>query len=688
LAVDVLLDDRQRCTTTGDDEVGRRPEVAAHAGADTRTGELAFEALHQGGDRQSGRVGDQQVHVVGLAVELDQLDIELGADGGHGGCAECEPCIGEHWARRYFVTNTTCARSSDTLCRARWSVVVVGGHLYGCVVGKTYRVAPTPAGEPVRNPRARKRQKGAPTHVRSWPLRPDRWQCREVQTRFFTGVRVFNAVLGESLARGEAVKSDPAWEAARVLPRRTAAERKHRSAAFRAVEQAHGFTVNAAQSYASSLRKSWVREHLPAQETQNLGARAFNAVRQWHLGQKGKPRFKSTTRGLHSLAANDGRGALRPKVDAVGRLVGLQWGAGFVIAIAAPATSGRRGREQQVELFEIEALIAAGKVLSTRIVRTVVNGRDTYRLQLICAGHPTQRHLVGEGRVSFDLGPSQIAVAVEHTGGTWSGSIEPLADEIRLDVKRRRRAQRKLDRQHRAGSPDCFSADGRHMSGRCGWQRSRAATRTATVVAELHRQMAEHRKTLHGALANRLVGYGADVACEKLDYVSWQKNFPRSVRDRAPGLLVEMLRRKAESAGGRRLYEYNPRTTALSQTCLCGNREKKLLSQRVHRCACGVKEDRDLFSAYLGLHVRAGADGSDRLDLQAAHQGWLHRQDVDESPKSSHSAIAAHKRRGRRHPPSRRSVARIGARRKAKSGMRQSRSARTSITDQPTAIAA
>jgi hypothetical protein len=206
-------------------------------------------------------------------------------------------------------------------------------------------------------------------------------------------------------------------------------------------------------------------------------------------------------------------------------------------------------------------------------------------------------------------------------------------------------------------------------------------------VAELHRRLAEHRKTLHGALSNRLLGHSSEIACECLDYVSWQKNFPRSVRDRAPGLLVEMLRRKAESAGGQRLYEYNPRTTALSQTCLCGARKKKLISQRVHRCECGILEDRDLFSAYLGLHVQTRADGVDRLDLQAAREGWLHHHDVDESPKSSRSA-PADKRRGRRHPPSRRSVARIKARRKARAVMRQSRSARTSTTDQPTAIAA
>ena len=507
-----------------------------------------------------------------------------------------------------------------------------------------------------------------------------------IRTRFFTGARVYNAVLGEFIGRSRAVKSDPAWQVARQLPRRTSKDRAARRAVFDAVALAHGFTASAAQSFASSLRRSWVREHLPAQETQNLGARAFDAVKQWHVGAKGKPRFKNTKRGLHSLAAKDGNGALRPKTDAAGRLVGLQWGARVVIAIAAPARSGRRGQQQQAELAEIEALIAAGKVLSTRIVRTVVNGRDTYRLQLVCDGHPTRRHRVGEGRVSFDLGPSHIAVVAQAPDGLSVGWVEPLADRIRLNTVGLRRAQRRMDRAHRAGSPGCFHPDGTHESGRCDWERSHAAKRSAAGVAEQHRRLAQHRKTLHAALANRLFAHGADVACEKLDYLSWQKNFPRSVRDRAPGLLVAMMRRKAESAAGGRLYEYHPHTTALSQTCLCGNRKKKPLSQRVHRCGCGITEHRDLLSAYLGLHVFRDADGLDRLDLEAANHGWLRRHDVDGTPRSSCTAVS--NRRGRRHPPSRRSVARIKARRTAKAAMRQSRSARTSTTTQPTALAA
>jgi hypothetical protein len=101
-----------------------------------------------------------------------------------------------------------------------------------------------------------------------------------------------------------------------------------------------------------------------------------------------------------------------------------------------PAQRGRRGKEQQAELAEIEALIATGKVLSSRIVRTVINGRDTYRMQMVCDGHPTRRHPVGDGRVSFDLGPSEVAVAVEQSDGSSTGWIEPLADGIRLTKHR------------------------------------------------------------------------------------------------------------------------------------------------------------------------------------------------------------------------------------------------------------
>ena len=56
--------------------------------------------------------------------------------------------------------------------------------------------------------------------MRSWPLRPDLAHDKVIRTRFFTGTRVYNAVLAEFIGCSRAVKSDPAWAVARQLPRR------------------------------------------------------------------------------------------------------------------------------------------------------------------------------------------------------------------------------------------------------------------------------------------------------------------------------------------------------------------------------------------------------------------------------------------------------------------------------------
>lgn len=489
---------------------------------------------------------------------------------------------------------------------------------------------------------------------------------------------MYNAVLGEFISRSRAVKQDPRWEQARALPKGTA-----RKDLFVEVERAHGFSRTLAQSFGSSLRQSWVREQVPAQEAQALAAVAFDAVSAWHYGKKGRPRFKATRRGVRSMTSKDKNGALRPEV-VNGELVGLRWGMGFVIPIAPPATgTSRKACEQQTEYARINELIATGKVLSARVVKTVVRGRDTYRIQVAMDGHPDQRHQVGTGRVAFDLGPSKVSVAVETDAG-WGAVTVPLAPSVTDQSRELRRLRRRFDRQHRAGSPACFRADGTHKRA-CEWSvRSKLAQQTAGRISEMQRRVAATRITEHGRLANLLFAVGPNISCEKLNYISWQKNFPRSVRDRAPGLFVETIRRKAVSAGGDRLYEHNPYQTALSQTCLCGTRKKKTLSERTHRCGnCGLIMHRDEFSAYLALHVVPGKEpDTDVLDLRTANRDWGARAPVDvldgllryETDAASRLNSIT-KRRGRR--PCKRATARIK--------VRQSRSTQTLQEVPPTA---
>jgi len=99
--------------------------VAAHAGTDAAADEFVsphclggatIQALYECRDCHCGQVGDEKVHVVGFGVELDQLDIEIGAHVVHGVLAKVR-ISSVTTGRRYLVANTRCACSNDTLCR-------------------------------------------------------------------------------------------------------------------------------------------------------------------------------------------------------------------------------------------------------------------------------------------------------------------------------------------------------------------------------------------------------------------------------------------------------------------------------------------------------------------------------------------------------------------------------------------
>ncbi len=518
--------------------------------------------------------------------------------------------------------------------------------------------------------RARKRERGAPAHVISVPLRPTPAQMAMVSTRLEAARRLYNASLGEALGRCAAMHADPDFDRAKKLPKgspRSPASAARREA-FAALAHRHSFTKDDFQSYGSSLRVSYIREGVGAEEAQLLAKRAFDATDRWSKRLGGKPRFKPIRRGLRSAGTKDLCGDMKPMLDGDGAPVGLRWAKLDIAFAPLPGgSSSRAHRDAAAERGRLQEKLSKGELLQVRVVRSTIAERPTLRAQFVVDGRPPIRHKAGNGRVSIDAGPSNIYVV---TTDTVAAPIpkgcgrRQLAPGVTHPAAELRRVQRRLDRQHRAGSPSCFDDKGRHKKGGCDWkERSKRAERTKLEIAESYRRLAARRASEHGELSNDLLSLGADVRFERLEYRSWQKMFPRSVRDRAIGAFMETLIRKAENAGGS-VYPYSPYTTALSQSCVCGRRERKPLSQRQHRCTCGAQAQRDLFSAFLGHHVAPveTAHGSlDLLDQEGAAASFAafapHLQEAGESPWS---VGAADKRRvRRRRPPGRRSLVRI-----------------------------
>jgi hypothetical protein len=261
---------------------------------------------------------------------------------------------------------------------------------------------------------------------------------------------------------------------------------------------------------------------------------------------------------------------------------------------------------------------------SLRVLSRTIRGTERWYVQVTLKGYAKWKEAQyppGHGRtVGIDFGPSQIGLCWQEPDGTLQGAKMELAAGLRHDYATIRRLQRVLDRSRRATNPEHYQADGTIRRGiTLPWHISQRYRHTQTELADLWRRYAAHRKNVLGTLANTILTYGTTIKIEALSYKAWQKQWGKSIGRGAPGMLVQMLRQKAQACGGQ-LIEFSTRHTKCSQLCHgCGTYTKKPLSQRVHKCACGVGPvDRDVYSAFLAYHVDLASQTVDIGAAQAA----------------------------------------------------------------------
>jgi putative transposase len=140
---------------------------------------------------------------------------------------------------------------------------------------------------------------------------------------------------------------------------------------------------------------------------------------------------------------------------------------------------------------------------------------------------------------------------------------------------------------------------------------SRRREKARLRVARLHCRVANQRDDFLHKLSRVLVTRADLVVFENLGIKEMlSKSFlAQSISDCAWGRLMQFTVYKAEEAG-KAVDFIDPMGT--SQECSsCGVVVRKSLSERVHRCACGLVIDRDLNAALNILQRKVGTDGAE-----------------------------------------------------------------------------
>ena len=468
------------------------------------------------------------------------------------------------------------------------------------------------------------KRSGTATFVLTLPLVVKPGEERNLIGRMEAGRRLTNATLGEALRRHGLLKQSKDWQHTRTLT-----DKKGRGSEFQRLSKEAGFTPAALVTFARTCKNEagW-KDRLGSNVVQRIAERVFAAVQQYAFGQRGRPRFKGVNRPLHSL-------------EATTNAANIIWQKETGCVVLGDLTLPVRLPSAAQDPYLHQAL--ASKTKYCRVLWRNVNGERRWFVQLMQTGLAPAKHAVAEGAVvGLDIGPSTMAVV-----GDGSASLVKFCDSVIQPWKETRRLQRAMDRSKRATNPQCFNTNGTWKKGQTFTPSKRYAA-LRIEAAEIERKLAAERQRAHGELANQILGLGNVIQSETLSYVAFQKNFGKSVKVRAPGMFVEQLRRKAESAGGA-LMDLHTGTLKMSQydhttqTCT-----KKPLSQRWHTLGDGSGVvQRDIYSAFLARCVMNNAHHPSHIEALWAAQkpvllqtGWLREEPAKIEPSGKITVLA------------------------------------------------
>ncbi len=435
------------------------------------------------------------------------------------------------------------------------------------------------------------------------------------------GRMVFNACLGETLRRLDLMRESKAYK-------RTAAMAKDesRTKAFKALRQKYGFKDSAIQAFAIECKNAapQIGNHIDAHSPQKIATRVFAACNRYAVGLGGRPRFK----GRHQF------NSLECKTNAAG----IRYRDGWVMW---------RGLEIECIINPKDEVVAYGltrRIKFCRFVKRVIKGKVKYYAQLVVEGIPWQkeRNKPGEEVVGIDIGPSTIAYV-----GETKADLKQFCAELENIERQIRLMQREMDRSRRGANLQNYKCDGTIKKGGRKWEYSERYKVIRAELADLHRRSAAHRHSLHGKLGNDILRVGNQLHIENSSFKSFQKNFGKSVGNRAPGMFVTGLVRKAESAGGT-AWDIPSHAFKMSQLCKCGKCKKKPLSERWHKCDCGAVVQRDLMSAFLARCVEK-KDDKYMLDMSRVERLWCETEPL---MKQAISRILDESASGRAFPAS------------------------------------
>lgn len=438
-----------------------------------------------------------------------------------------------------------------------------------------------------------------------FPLKTEKYQENILDKRFEIGRRIYNSLVTVTQKRYKEMIKTKKY---RNLMLQLSGDKKKDKSVWKEISEIRKQYGMSEYSFHRDVKKMQHHffDNIDSSTAQKIATNLWKAYDKFFYGNGEKIHYKKYG-SLNSLEGKSNKAGIRFKDNTI------LWN-GLKIPVVIDYNN-------QYEYQALEADISY-----CRIVRKYVRNKYKYYVQIVFKGNPPVqadtetgeiKHCIGQGDVGIDIGTSTIAYS-----SATDVKILELADKVQNIENQKRRLLRKMDRIRRATNPNNYNEDGtikKQGNKKVIWNKSNHYIKYQNKLKELYRKQADVRKYQHECLANQIISLGDNVYVETMNFSGLakkstkieknkqgrfkkKKRFGKSIANRAPAMLLEIINRKL-SYYGKHLINIDTWNAKASQfNHFDGTYHKKTLSQRWNDFN-GIKVQRDLYSAFLIMNI-------------------------------------------------------------------------------------
>lgn len=469
-----------------------------------------------------------------------------------------------------------------------------------------------------------------PSYVLTLKLKTSKSDIVALDKYFELSRKLYNALLDEGLKRLRLMRESKLYQQARKEDNKKLYKEAELNAKY------SNFSLN---NYSTSLRVNEFKD-IDANTVQALSARVIKTIDKMRFGNAKKVNFIRYNE-MYSIEGLTNRQGIRYRDGKI-----------YFNKLVLECIIRKNDDYAQLALQD--------KIKYCRIIKKQKGNRNIYHVQLVLTGIPPKKREISAGEVGIDIGTQTVAIVSDN-----ETKLLELAEGIDNIQKVKTKLSRKLDRQRRANNPNKYNLDGTiNIHNRDKWIKSKNYIKTQNKLRDIQGEIARIRKQSHEELANYILSLGNIIKVETMNYSGLQarvkettinektgkynkkKRFGKSLANKAPSMLLEIINRKLKYEN-LWLFKVNTYKVKASQyNPFTDEYVKKKLSQRWNEFE-DCKIQRDLMSGLIIKNViiddKMKLDTIDRDKLLSEFDSFkvMHDEEVERIKNSDNRLISS-----------------------------------------------